>query len=58
MKCDRAGYLLTTDAMSAAQALRKLARSAGLSRLTRHKYKAWLRSALQRVYVGLVLDHQ
>jgi hypothetical protein len=32
MKCDRAGHLLTTDAMSAAQTLRKLACSAGLSR--------------------------
>jgi hypothetical protein len=32
MKCDRAGHLLTTDAMSAAQTLRKLARNAGLSR--------------------------
>ena len=58
MKCDRAGHLLTTDAMPAAQTLRKLARSAGLSRLIRHKYKAWLRSALQRVYAGLVLDHR
>jgi len=32
MKCDQAGHLLTTDAMSAAQTLRKPARSAGLSR--------------------------
>jgi len=30
MKCDRAGHLLITDAMSAAQTLHKLARSAGL----------------------------
>jgi hypothetical protein len=32
MKCDRAGHLLTTDAMSEAQTLLKLARSASLSR--------------------------
>ena len=58
MKCDRAGHLLTTDAMPAAQTLRKLARSAGLSRPDPAQAQSMTAKRLQRVYAGLVLDHR
>jgi hypothetical protein len=52
MKCDRAGHLLTTDAMSAAQTLRKLTRSAGLSRPDPAQVQSMAAKRLQRVYAA------
>jgi hypothetical protein len=53
MKGDRAGHLLTTDCdVGSPDTTQAGAQRRVYVGLTRHKYKAWLRSALQRVYAG------